>query len=173
MNPFDATGQLVAIRRPTDGDCDAFLAMAQASQAYHYPWVDPPKTRERFLAYVQTRQSPTNDGFLIFELSSGKIAGVINLNNIVRGAFQSAYLGYYIFADFARRGYMCEGMTLVIDQAFTKLGLHRVEANIQPENHASIALVRKCGFRREGFSPKYLQIFGAWRDHERWALLAY
>ena len=172
MIPYDATGNFVGIRRPNDVDCDAFVAMAQASQAYHYPWVDPPKTRDRFLAYVQTRQPPTHDGFLICELSSGKIAGVINLNNIVRGAFQSAYLGYYIFADFARRGFMFEGMKLVIDHAFTQLGLHRLESNIQPENHASIALVKKCGFRKEGFSPKYLQIFGEWRDHERWALLA-
>jgi ribosomal-protein-alanine N-acetyltransferase len=66
---------------------------------------------------------------------------------------------------------MRTGLGLVLDEAFGSLGLHRVEANIQPENQASIRLVQKCGFRREGFSPRYLKIVGQWRDHERWALL--
>jgi ribosomal-protein-alanine N-acetyltransferase len=97
---------------------------------------------------------------------------VININCIVGGTFQSAYLGYYVGAPFARRGYMVEGMKLVTRYAFDEIKLHRVEANVQPGNIASVALVRKCGFRKEGFSPRYLKIFGDWRDHERWALLA-
>jgi ribosomal-protein-alanine N-acetyltransferase len=180
MTSYIAQSNRAAIRRPTVGDADAFVAMAQASSAYHYPWVDPPKTREAYLNYLNSRQSPTDDGFLICETatrpssskSSGAIAGVINLNCIVRGHFQSAYLGYYAFADFARRGLMSEGLKLVTTFAFTALGLHRVESNIQPANVASIALVQKCGFRKEGFSPRYLEVFGEWRDHERWALLA-
>lgn len=116
-------------------------------------------------------KSPETTGFLICDHRSGSIAGVVNLNSIVRGLFQSAYLGYYIGAPFAGQGYMTEGLRLVTHYAFTQLGLHRLEANIQPENAASIALVRKCGFRKEGFSPRYLQVFGEWRDHERWALL--
>ena len=170
--PFDATGSLVGIRRPIEADCDEFIALAQASQEHHYPWVDPPKTREQFQTYLESRKTETNDGFLICELSSGKIAGVINVNCIVHGFFQSAYLGYYVFAPFARRGFMLEGMKLVVAYAFDKMGLHRVEANIQPENRASIELVKRCGFQREGFSPKYLRVFGEWRDHERWALIS-
>ncbi len=63
-------------------------------------------------------------------------------------------------------------MPSVPNRAFGELGLHRLEANIQPDNAASIALVRKPGFRLEGYSPRYLKIAGRWRDHERWAILA-
>ena len=104
--------------------------------------------------------------------SSDELVGVINLNEIVRGPLQSAYLGYYAFAPHAGHGYMREGLTLVLRWAFGELRLHRVEANIQPLNDASLTLVRRLGFRREGLSPRYLKIAGRWRDHERWALLA-
>ncbi|QND96840.1 putative ribosomal N-acetyltransferase YdaF [Burkholderia cenocepacia] len=86
--------------------------------------------------------------------------------------FQSAYLAYYGMAEFSRKGLMTDALRAAIDVAFGELGLHRLEANIQPGNHASIALVRRLGFRQEGFSPSYLRIGGEWRDHERWALLA-
>ena len=67
---------------------------------------------------------------------------------------------------------MTEGMQLVLGHAFRAVNLHRLEANIQPENSASLSLVRKCGFVREGFSRRYLKIGRRWRDHERWAMLA-
>ena len=73
---------------------------------------------------------------------------------------------------YANQGYMREGIELVLREAFLNLRLHRIEANIQPGNHASIALARGAGFSREGFSPRYLKIGGRWRDHERWAILA-
>jgi [ribosomal protein S5]-alanine N-acetyltransferase len=73
---------------------------------------------------------------------------------------------------FAGQGYMREGLELELRRAFLSPRLHRIEANIQPENHASIALARGAGFQREGFSPRYLKISGRWRDHERWAILA-
>jgi ribosomal-protein-alanine N-acetyltransferase len=96
---------------------------------------------------------------------------VINLNDIIRGSFQSASLGYYAFVPFARQGLMREGLQLMLEYAFQGLQLHRVEANIQPENTASIALVKQCGFTKEGFSKRYLKIGGDWRDHERWAFV--
>ena len=105
-------------------------------------------------------------------IETGELTGVINLNEIVRGLFQSAYLGYYAFTPFAGEGYMTEGLTLVLDQAFGPLGLNRLEANIQPRNKSSSRLVSRLGFRLEGFSPRYLKIGGRWRDHERWAVLA-
>jgi ribosomal-protein-alanine N-acetyltransferase len=172
MNTFDALSERIGIRRPTLADCDEFIALAQASESLHLPWVDPPKTHQRFEAYLRNRPSPTDDGFLICDRASNRIAGVINLNCIVRGFFRSTYLGYYVFAGFERRGYMREGLKLVAQFAFTQMGLHRLEANVQPGNAASLALVRACGFRKEGFSPRYLQVLGEWRDHERWALLA-
>jgi len=100
------------------------------------------------------------------------LLGAINLSEIVRGKFQSGYLGYYIGAAHAGQGYMTEALQLMLAVAFRRLRLHRVEANIQPNNDASIRLVKRAGFRREGYSPRYLKIAGQWRDHERWALLA-
>jgi len=100
-----------------------------------------------------------------------ELVGVINLNEVVRGLFRSAYHGYYGFEPFSGLGYMTEGLALVLDQAFGPLGLNRLEANIQPENKRSSRLVSRLGFRLEGFSPRYLKIGGRWRDHERWAML--
>ncbi|MEU5086456.1 GNAT family protein [Streptomyces sp. NPDC021356] len=103
---------------------------------------------------------------------AGAIAGYININNIVRGAFQSGALGYGAFAHAAGRGLMREALGLVIEHAFGPMCLHRLEINVQPGNTASIALARSCGFRLEGYSPDMLHVDGAWRDHQRWALTA-
>ena len=83
---------------------------------------------------------------------------------------QGAFLGYAGVPGMQGQGYMREAMALVLDRAFGELGLHRIEANVQPGNEASLALVRGAGFEREGFSPRYLKIGGRWRDHERWAI---
>jgi [ribosomal protein S5]-alanine N-acetyltransferase len=98
------------------------------------------------------------------------IAGVATINNIIRGRFQNGSLAYAAFAATAGQGYMSEGVALVLRHAFQDLRLHRLEANIQPGNHASLRLIRRLGFRREGYSPEMLFIDGAWRDHERWAI---
>jgi [ribosomal protein S5]-alanine N-acetyltransferase len=172
MGPFLSEGERVSIRRPAAADAAEFVATMRASAALHHPWGEYPTTLEKFDEYLRRRQQPHDDGFLVCERATGAIAGVININSIVRGFFQSGYLGYYAAAPFAGRGYMTEGLRLVTRYAFDELKLHRLEANIQPGNAASLALARRCGFRREGYSPRYLMILGAWRDHERWALLA-
>ncbi|ALA25340.1 Putative ribosomal N-acetyltransferase YdaF [Piscirickettsia salmonis] len=99
------------------------------------------------------------------------LIGVFNISEIVRGCFQSAYLGYYAFEPFANQGYMTQGLRLLVEHAFNTLKLHRLEANIRPENNASSKLVKKVGFQKEGYSPNYLYLDGAWRDHERWAII--
>jgi ribosomal-protein-alanine N-acetyltransferase len=103
---------------------------------------------------------------------NGELAGVINISQIVRGNFCSAYLGYYSFVPHNGHGYMKRGLAAVLREAFSRHGLHRLEANIQPGNSESRALVQRAGFRLEGFSPRYLKIGGRWRDHERWAITA-
>ena len=111
-------------------------------------------------------------GFLVIQQDSGAIVGVINLGHIVRGPLQSAFVGYYAFVPHTGQGFMHEGLRLVMRHAFLKLKLHRLEANVQPGNCASISLVRACGFVQEGFSRRYLKVSGRWRDHQRWAILA-
>lgn len=162
----------VRITPPTLADCADFLAAVERSRALHGDWVSPPNTEPAFTAYVAGLGQEDRRGFLVRKNDDDALVGVVNLNNIVRGLFQSGYLGFYAFEPWARRGHMSAGLRLVIDQAFGVIGLHRLEANIQPANVSSIALVRSCGFRREGYSPRYLRIAGAWRDHERWAILA-
>jgi len=148
-----------------------FLAAVRRSRRLHAPWVQPPATPSAFAGFLRRARSKTHSGFFV-RLATGELIGVINLNEIVMGSFRGAYLGYYAFAPYNGRGYMKQGLVLALRRAFKELRLHRVEANVQPENEASIALVRGLGFRREGFSPRYLKIAGRWRDHERWAITA-
>jgi [ribosomal protein S5]-alanine N-acetyltransferase len=163
----------VSIRPPRAGDCTAFLAGVRRSRALHRGWINPKAaTRGVFADYLKRFSAGLNYGFLVIHRETEDIVGAINLNNVVRGGFRSAALGYYAFAPYAGKGLMHEGLLLVLQQAFGKLKLHRVEANIQPENRASIALVKKCGFVREGFSRRFVKVCGKWKDHERWALLA-
>ena len=129
------------------------------------------RTHDDFVRYLDRQDSEATKGFVICRIGRGPIVGVANLSQIFYGPLKSAYLGYGLFADFTGRGYATDAVRLMIRYAFTKLKLHRIEANIQPENMASIKLVARLGFSKEGFSPKYLKIGGQWRDHERWALI--
>jgi len=141
-----------------------------ASRELHRPWIDPPDTPERFAAYLEHSHLEDQAAYVVRHDTCGGFVGYVNVGNIVRRAFQSAYLGYAAFESHAGRGLMAAGLRTVVDMAFGELGLHRVEANIQPANAKSIGLVRKLGFEQEGFSPRYLFVDGGWRDHERWAL---
>jgi len=162
----------VSIRPPTAADGPAFLSAVRRSRPLHHPWVSPPATPKAFVTYAERAVLESHRGFLIIHRHTGDLVGVINVNNMIHGGFRSAFLGYYGFLPYVGQGLMSEGMELVLRHAFRKLKLHRVEANIQPANQPSLALVRKCGFIREGLSRRYLKICGRWKDHERWALLA-
>lgn len=142
------------------------------SRARHEPWVQPFTTMDGFEEWFGTLFTGANIGFVARDLASGGIVGVTNLSQVFLKGFQSAYLSYYGMAAFAGRGFMTQAVRLTVEHAFGEIGLHRLEVNIQPGNTPSIALAKRAGFRKEGFSPRYLRIDGVWRDHERWALLA-
>ncbi len=159
----------VYVRAARPDDAPLLAASAARSRDLHGPWTSPPITAAGWRARI-ARQSDR----LLIELGcrheDDAVVGLVTLSEIVRGLFCSAYLGYEAFVPYAGRGYMTESLRLVVDLAFTQLGLHRLEANIQPRNLRSLALARRLGFRKEGFSPRYLFSGGAWRDHERWAI---
>ena len=162
---------IVTLTRVTIADAPDLIAANKASQEHHLPWVTSFTDQAGFDAWFQRGITGPNAS-LIARAGDGGIVGVVNVSEIAMGAFQSAYLGYYGMVRYARQGLMTEALRQAIAFAFTDLGLHRVEANIQPGNLGSIALVKKLGFKQEGFSERYLKIGGQWRDHERWALLS-
>lgn len=164
-------GERVFLREPTSGDRDELIARNGVSRALHRGWVKTPTDGRAFAHWMARAQQPTVKVLLVCRLEDGAIVGVYTLSQIFRGGFQSAYLGYYALEPFAGQGYMREAMPLVLRHVFRTMKLHRVEANVQPGNVASIALVKRAGFRLEGFSPRYLRVSGRWRDHERWAML--
>jgi ribosomal-protein-alanine N-acetyltransferase len=144
----------------------------RASRSIHHPWTAPPASKLAFDAMLKRARSDSSEVMLACRRDDGAIVGYFNLSEIIRGPLQSAFLGYSGVAAYSGQGYMTESLTLVLRRSFVELGLHRVEANIQPGNERSIALARRCGFVREGFSERYLKIAGRWRDHERWAINA-
>ena len=175
--PTLPVGEHVYLRAPTRGDAPAFLAAAHESRRLHASWVAAPQSDAAFAAYIarfgrRRAAAPTHVGWLALHRADESLVGVFNLSEIVRGAFQSAYLGYYGFRAHAGRGLMKEALGLALDAAYGALGLHRVEVNVQPTNVRSIGLVEAVGFTEEGFSRRYLRIAGRWRDHRRFAMLS-
>ncbi|NEA26598.1 GNAT family N-acetyltransferase [Actinomadura bangladeshensis] len=166
------TPSRVELRPLTRSDEDEFCPLVRASSELHRPWMRLPATAEEFQAWMRRFDDGTNLGFLIRIRETGAAAGMVNINSIIRGRYQGASLGYAAFAPSAGQGYMTEGLAAALQHAFTELRLHRLEANIQPANRASLALVQRLGFRYEGLSPAYLYIDGSWQDHERWSITA-
>ena len=167
-----AAGERTYLRRGRERDAAEFVELMRASFELHHPWSFPPIEPDDFRALVERSRGDDFDLLLLCRRGDDAILGFFNLSQIFRGPFMNAYLGYAIGQPYAAQGFMSEGIQLVLEHAFKGLGLHRLEANIQPSNAASIALAKGAGFRLEGFSPRYLKIDGQWRDHERWAILA-
>ncbi len=170
-------GANVYLRPPRLSDAGAFHAAVRASGALHRGWTSAPGT-PRALRQIRpaatrppARRRRTPDSSCSGARDDA-LVGVYNFSEIVRGAFQSAYLGYFAFVPLAGKGLMSEGLALALDVAFGKLKLHRVEVNIQPNNARSLALAMRLGFTREGYSRRYVKISGRWRDHVRFAMLA-
>lgn len=164
-------GPRVYLRPPRAADAAAFVRAAVASADLHRGWATPPVTRAGFLEYVERTAHPAVEGFLALRREDDALLGRLTLSQVARGGYQRASLGYEVMAGHERRGYATEAVRLVLAHAFGTLGLHRVEADVQPDNVPSLALVRRVGFRHEGFSPGFLYVAGAWRDHERFAML--
>jgi len=165
-------GARVRLRVLEREDRPEFLALARESHRLHRPWTYPPERADQFDELYSRSRREDFVCLLACRVQDGAIAGVFTVSQIVRGAFQSAYLGYYAHERHSGQGLMREALEQILDHCFGPLGLHRVEANIQPGNARSIALARGAGFRLEGFSPRYLLIGGQWRDHERYAITA-
>ncbi|CAG0985447.1 diamine N-acetyltransferase [Burkholderiales bacterium] len=167
-----ASRAAVYLRTPTPADARAYCAAVRRSAKLHGPWVAPPTTAARFRGWLGDPADPRRRLYLVCRREDQALVGSFIVSEIVRGSFQSAFLGYYAFLPQARQGLMAGGLRLLLREVFLRLKLHRLEANIQPGNLASIALARGAGFRLEGYSPRYLKVAGRWRDHERWAILA-
>lgn len=161
----------IFIRALRLSDREELLGGVRRSIELHRPWVYAPSTREQWQAYARKRKADDARALVVRRRRDDALVGVINLNNIIGAGLQQAFVGYYALAPHAGQGYMTIGLELVAEYAFGTLGLHRLEANIQPGNEPSKRLAARAGFRYEGFSPRYLQVGGEWRDHERWARL--
>lgn len=169
-------GARLLLRHPVETDRAAFIALRQASRSHLEPW--EPLRRAGFDAWgddgfdleIANARTRTQERLLICEREGGAVVGRLSIGGIERGPLRSARFGYWIGAGFTRRGYMTEALGLGLRYCFETLGLHRVEANIIPDNEPSRRAARSAGLRLEGYSPRYLQIAGVWRDHERYAV---
>ena len=159
------------LRHPVPSDFDELAERYSGSRELFRGVASTKFDRKSFDELVTSANTETKQSFIICRVDDDAIVGTITLSQIFRKAFQNAYLGYQLFGGFTGNGYMAEAVGLMLRQAFIDLKLHRVEANVQPNNKPSIAVLKRNGFAKEGFSRRYLKIGGKWRDHERWAIV--
>jgi ribosomal-protein-alanine N-acetyltransferase len=160
----------VIIRRLTAADREEFVTLVASSAEFLHPWVYLPHNFDKFDAYLRRFDGASAECLLVCARDTGNIVGTVTISDIIRGPYQRATVGYNAFIASARRGYISEGIGLVFEFAFEELGLHRLEADIQPANVPSLKLAEKVGFHQEGYSPGFICINGVWKDHERWAI---
>jgi ribosomal-protein-alanine N-acetyltransferase len=172
LQRMKAVQTAVRLRPLHANDETAFMQGLRDSRELLKPWVQVPLSRKAFQKYVLEMNTADDRAWAVLRSDTRELAGVVELRDIFYGDFKNAYLIYYAFQPHLRQGLMSQAVQLAIGIAFKRLKLHRLEANIQPDNLASIALVRACGFNKEGLSPRFLKKNGQWRDHERWAMLA-
>jgi ribosomal-protein-alanine N-acetyltransferase len=164
-------GKEVYLRYPDGGDYKEMAALYRLSRKHLRGQVQPKYDRQSFDQLLAEAAVDSTEFFFIVRSADEKIVGTIALSQIFRKRFQNAYLGYLLGSGFTGNGFMTEAVRLVLKFAFLDLKLHRVEANVQPDNEPSKAVLRRNGFINEGYSRKYLKIGGRWRDHERWAII--
>jgi ribosomal-protein-alanine N-acetyltransferase len=172
IRPADPVG----IRPLVLADAEELLELALRNRSHLEPW-EPRKdeawyTLEGQRAALQRAEEfrEAGRGYRFAIVAGDRIAGAVGLNEVVRASFQNAYLGYWVDGSSTGRGYATEGVRLTVRFAFEEAGLHRVQAAVMPRNGASIRVLEKVGFRREGQSLRYLRIAGTWEDHFLFAL---
>jgi ribosomal-protein-alanine N-acetyltransferase len=172
-------GEGVVLRPPQMTDFAEWAALREASRTFLTPWepiwpVDDLTRgafRRRLKRYAEDQRTDQAYAFLIFRTGDNALVGGLTLANLRRGVAQAGSIGYWIGAPFVRRGYMSGAVRALIPFAFGSLRLHRLEAACIPDNAASIRLLEKAGFQREGYAREYLCINGTWADHVLFARL--
>ena len=172
-------GNGVMLRLPQSNDYTAWAALREQSRAFLTPWEptwpvdDITRTafRRRIRRYTEDQRNDLAYAFLVFRSSDNALVGGLTLANIRRGVAQAGSIGYWVGAPFARQGYMTAALRALVPFGFGALRLHRLEAACIPNNAASIGLLEKTGFKREGYARQYLCINGIWQDHLLYARL--
>ncbi|HEV3394946.1 MAG TPA: GNAT family protein [Xanthobacteraceae bacterium] len=172
-------GAGVFLRAPQSGDYAEWAALREASRAFLTPWeptwpaddLTRSAFRRRLRRYAEDQRNDQAYAYFLFRSGDQVLVGGLTLANLRRGVAQAGSLGYWIGAPYAGRGYMSAAVTALIPYAFATLRLHRLEAACIPTNAASIALLERTGFAREGYAREYLCINGLWQDHLLYARL--
>ncbi|HZL31153.1 MAG TPA: GNAT family protein [Pseudolabrys sp.] len=173
-------GEGVTLRMPQLSDHAEWAALREQSRSFLTPWEpvwpDDDLTRSAFRRrlkrYTEDQRNDLAYAFLIFRKTDNRLVGGLTLANIRRGVAQAGSIGYWVGAPYARHGYMTAAVRALIPYCFGALRLHRLEAACIPNNGASIGLLEKTGFQREGYARGYLCIDGVWQDHLLYARLA-
>jgi ribosomal-protein-alanine N-acetyltransferase len=169
----------VTLRTPQMADYSAWAELRAQSREFLAPWeplwatdeLSRASFRRRVRHYLRDLREDVGYALFIFAVSTGALVGGLTLCNVRRGVTQSCTLGYWIGAQYANQGYMTAAVRAVVPFVFDSLELHRLEAACLPTNTASIRLLEKTGFKREGLARRYLRINGVWQDHLLYALL--
>jgi ribosomal-protein-alanine N-acetyltransferase len=175
----ELTGSGLLLRPPVLPDFPAWASLREASRSFLIPWEplwpSDDLTRAAFRRKLAQAQLEARDesgfSFLIFAVDGGDLLGGITLSNVRRRASQTATLGYWMGERHAGKGHMTKAVRLLAQFSFQELRLDRIEAACLPENLASVRVLEKAGFRREGYARGYLAIAGRRRDHLLYGLL--
>ncbi|MEI7804683.1 MAG: GNAT family protein [Hyphomicrobiales bacterium] len=173
------TGNGIMLRMPQMADYAEWAELREASRGFLTPWeptwpsddLTRGAFRRRLKRYAEDQRADLAYAFMVFRNEDGALVGGLTLANIRRGVAQAGSLGYWMGAQFARHGFMTAALRALIPFANENLRLHRLEAACIPGNDASIRLLEKTGFKREGYAREYLCINGAWQDHLLYARL--
>jgi [ribosomal protein S5]-alanine N-acetyltransferase len=169
----------VLLRTPQMSDYPEWADLRAKSRDFLTPWeplwaadeLSRSSFRRRVRHYLRDLREDVGYALFVFDSDRGDLVGGLTLCNVRRGVTQACTLGYWIGAPYARQGHMTAAVRAVIPFVFDSLELHRLEAACLPANTASVRLLEKTGFTREGLARRYLKINGVWQDHLLYALL--